>query len=72
MAAVERPSSVSECATRSHSRLVGQNTRTFWMPWLIAPTTRSLSMWWTARKAWCIVPTVSVAASIATSTGSVR
>ena len=62
----------SDAATLSHSRLVWQNTASFGTPWPIAPTTRALSMWCTARNRWCIVPTVSVAASMATSTGSLR
>jgi hypothetical protein len=66
------PSSSSAWATRSHERFVWQNKSTFGIAWPIAPTTRSLSMWWTARNRWCIVPTVSVAESIATSTGSLR
>ena len=58
--------------TRSHMRFVPQNTTTRSECLAMAAMTRSLSMWCTPRNTWCIVPTVSVTASMATSTGSFR
>ena len=54
------------------ARLVWQNTSVLATPDGDRRTTLSLSMWCTARNRWCIVPTVSVAESIATSIGSFR